>query len=67
MVCSVGWSDEEPLKFSFKHIEKPLFHRRMRGTPLYRTQWRSEAKCRPEPTLKVPPFPPVKFAYKNFK
>jgi len=21
-------------------------------------QWRSEAKCRPGPTMKVPPFPP---------
>jgi len=31
------------------------------------TQWRSKAKCRPGPTIKVPPFPPLKFAYKNFK
>jgi len=30
-------------------------------------QWRSEAKCRPGPTIKVPPFPPLKFAYKIFK
>jgi len=30
-------------------------------------QWRSEAKCRPGPTLKVPLFPPLKFAYKNLK
>jgi len=22
-------------------------------------QWRSEAKCRPGPTIKVPPFPPL--------
>jgi len=28
------------------------------------TQWRIEAKCRPGPTLKVPPFQPLKFAYK---
>ena len=32
-----------------------------------RCQWRSKAKCRPEPTIKVPPFQPLKFAYKNFK
>jgi len=30
-------------------------------------QWRSEAKCRPGPTIKVLPFPPLKFADKNFK
>jgi len=30
-------------------------------------QWRSEAKCRPGPSIKVPPFPPLKFAYKNLK
>jgi len=30
-------------------------------------QWRSEAKCRPGPTIKVPPFPPLKFDYKNLK
>jgi len=30
-------------------------------------QWRSKAKCRPGPTKKVPPFPPLKFAYKSFK
>ena len=30
-------------------------------------QWRSEAKCRPGPTIKVPAFPPLKFAYKNLK
>jgi len=32
-----------------------------------RMQCRSEAKCRPGPTTKVPPFPPLKSAYKNFK
>jgi len=31
------------------------------------SQWRSKAKCRPGPTIKVPSFPPLKFAYKNFK
>jgi len=31
---------------------------------LYVSQWRSEAKCRPGPTIKVPPFPPLKFSYK---
>jgi len=30
-------------------------------------QWRSEAKCRPGPTIEVRPFPPLKFAYKNLK
>jgi len=29
--------------------------------------WRSKAKYRPGPTIKVPPFQPLKFAYKNFK
>ena len=29
-------------------------------------QWRSE-ECRPGPTIKVPTFPPLRFAYKNFK
>jgi len=27
----------------------------------------SNAKFRPGPTIKVPPFPPIKFAYKNLK
>ena len=31
------------------------------------TQWRSVAKCRPGPTIKVQTFPPLKFAYKNLK
>jgi len=31
------------------------------------TQWRSEAKCRMGPTIKVPPFLPFKFLYTNFK
>jgi len=26
---------------------------------------RSEAKCHPGPPIEVPPFPPLKFAYKN--
>jgi len=30
-------------------------------------QWRSEAKCLPGSTIKVPPFLPLKFAYKNLK
>jgi len=30
-------------------------------------QWRSKAKCRPRPTIKVPPFPPLNFVYKNLK
>jgi len=30
-------------------------------------QWRSKAKCRPGPTIKVPPFSPLKFPYKNFE
>jgi len=30
-------------------------------------QWRSEAKFRPGTTTKVPPFSPLKFAYKNLK
>ena len=30
-------------------------------------QWRSEPKCRTGSTIKVPPFPPLKFAYKNLK
>ena len=30
-------------------------------------QWRCEAKCRPGPTIKVPPFQPIKFTYKNLK
>jgi len=30
-------------------------------------EWRSKAKCRPRPTTKVPPFPPLKLAYKIFK
>jgi len=34
---------------------------------LPKTQWRSEAKCCQGPTIKVPPFPPFKFAYKNLK
>jgi len=44
------------------------------GNPRYATaanvvweQWRSEAKCRPGPTMKVSPFPTLNFAYKNFK
>ena len=28
-------------------------------------QWRSEAKCRPGPIIKLPPFSPLKFASKN--
>ena len=31
------------------------------------TQCRSEAECRPGPTIKAPPFPPLKFVYKNVK
>jgi len=27
----------------------------------YRNQWRSEAKCRPGPTIKVPLLAPLKF------
>jgi len=27
-------------------------------------QWPSEAKCRPGPTMKVPPFPHLKFTYR---
>jgi len=34
---------------------------------LFYTQWRSEVKCCPGPTIKVLPFPPLKFAYKDFK
>ena len=34
---------------------------------LHCLQWRNEAMCLPGPTTKVPPFPPLKFAYKNFK
>jgi len=30
-------------------------------------QWRSGAKCRPEPTIKMPLFAPRKFAYKKWK
>jgi len=30
-------------------------------------QWRSDAKGRPGPTIKVPPFPPLKSAYKILK
>ena len=30
-------------------------------------QWRSEAKCRPEPTITFPPFSPLKFSCKNSK
>jgi len=30
-------------------------------------QWRSEAKYGPGPTIKVPLFPPLKFAYKTLK
>jgi len=38
-------------------------------TPKYQPsiQWCSKVKCRPGPTIKVAPFPPLKFAYKNFK
>jgi len=38
-----------------------------RNVLLAALQWRSEAKCRPGPTIKVPLFPPLKFAYKNLK
>jgi len=31
------------------------------------SQWRSEAKCRPGPTIIVSPYPSLKFAYKNLK
>ena len=35
-------------------------------TDLY-IQWRSDAQCRPDLTVKVPPFPTLKFGYKNLK
>jgi len=34
---------------------------------LWGNQWRREAKCRQGPTIKVPPFPPLEFNYKNLK
>jgi len=36
-----------------------------RKTRMVVSKWRNEAKRRPEPTVKVPPFPPLKFAYNN--
>ena len=46
-------------------VSAHFFRRRGYNTPC--PQWRSEAKCRLEPTIKVPPFQPLKFAYKNLK
>jgi len=39
------------------------------GTYVYflKVKWRSEARHCPGPTTKVPPFPPFKFVYNNFK
>jgi len=34
---------------------------------LWCDQWHSEAKCRPGLAIKVPPFPSLKFAYKQLK
>ena len=31
------------------------------------SQWRRTAKCRPWPTIKLSPFPSLKFACKNLK
>jgi len=42
----------------------PVRHLLSQDSP---TQWRSEAKCRPWPAKKVPPFPHLKFAYSNLK
>jgi len=40
---------------------------RITETVFAHDQWRSKAESRPGPTIKVPPFPPLKFAFKNFK
>jgi len=46
-------------------VSAHFFRRGGYNTPC--PQWRSEAKCRLEPTIKVPPFQPLKFADKNLK
>ena len=38
-----------------------------RNMTMRTNQWRREAKCRPRLTIKVPPFLPLKVAYKNLK
>jgi len=42
----------------------PVSHSVSQDSP---TQWRSEAKCRPGPANKVPPFPHLKFTWINSK
>jgi len=52
-----------------KFYETAIFSKLYKIIPkriVYYSQWRSEAKCRPGPTIKLPPFPPLKFAFKNF-
>jgi len=60
----------KPIMFSKTPFLFRVFFSWARVCPLHVTtgfnQWRSEAKCRPGPTIKVPPFQPLKFAYKNF-
>jgi len=46
---------------------QPYSHTSFGPSLYWTTQWRSKAKCHPRPTIKAPPFPPLKFAYKNFK
>jgi len=42
------------------YVPKRLFLKKLSGL----IRCRSAGKCRPGPTVKVPPFPPLKFAYK---
>jgi len=50
---------------SLHNFLKQAMYSNERYVSNYCTQWRSKAKRHPRPTIKVPPFPLFKLAYKN--